>query len=215
MKKKKTILKSIIDDGIVAIIRQRSDDHVLKIADALASGGIRAIEITADTPNVYKLLKELSKRKDILPGIGSVADEKTVKKAVDAGAQFIVTPFSLKKVIKEANKLSKPVFSGAFTPGEIDQAYRWGADVVKWFPADAGIHFFKALRAPMPYVPFMPTGGVSLENAADWIRSGASCLGVGSALTDKQTIAEEDWDQIRDSAAKFLDIVHQTREEIA
>lgn len=214
MPSKKEILDSIVDQGMIAIIRQPSDHNVLQIAKAIANGGVKAIEITMGTPNAFNLIKSLKEIPGIIPGVGSVVDSKTAETAIESGAEFVVTPISGREVIETTNRLGKPIFSGAFTPGEIYQAYKWGADVVKVFPADMGIKYFKAVRAPMPYIPLMPTGGVNLGNAAEWILSGATCLGVGSTLTNKKAIAEGDWDLIGQTAHNFLKAIREARETV-
>ena len=214
MSSKKEILDKIIAQGLIAIIRHNTDKNVLRVARAIAAGGVRAIEITIGTPNALQLIETLSKQPDIIPGAGSVVDAPTAAAAVDSGAQFVVTPVSRKEVIEAVHQYKKPIFSGAFTPGEIYQAYDWGADVVKVFPAEMGIKYFKAVRAPMPYIPLMPTGGINLGNAAEWISNGATCLGIGSTLTKKKAIAEGDWDFIEGTARKFLEIIRETREAI-
>ena len=214
MSSKKEILDHIIQQGMIAIIRQSSDRNVLRIAEAIAAGGVTALEITIGTPNALKLIHSLSEHPDIMPGVGSVVDAPTARAAIESGAEFVVTPVSRQEVIEAAHQFNKPIFSGAFTPGEIYQAFAWGADVVKVFPADMGIKYFKAIRAPMPYIPLMPTGGVNLGNAAEWINAGATCLGIGSTLTNKKAIAEGDWDFIAGAARKFLEIVRETRAAI-
>ena len=141
----------------------------------------------------------------IVIGAGSVIDAETAQAAIGAGAKFLVTPVSKASVIETVLRYQVPVFSGAFTPGEILQAVEWGADVVKVFPADAlGISYFEAILAPMPHLPVMPTGGVTLDNAADWLAAGACALGVGSALTDKKAIAAGNYEQITQNARQLL-----------
>ena len=129
--------------------------------------------------------------------MGSVIDAKTAKAAIEAGAEFVVTPVSKPEVIAMAHQHNKPILSGAMTPTEILQAYEWGADIVKLFPAaNFGLSYFKAVKAPMPHLPIMPTGGVTIENAAEWLRNGALCLGVGSTLINKELIAQKDFTEI-------------------
>jgi 2-dehydro-3-deoxyphosphogluconate aldolase/(4S)-4-hydroxy-2-oxoglutarate aldolase len=198
------ILSALLETKIIAIIRLNSADPVYPAAQALVKGGVRAIEVTMGTPNVFEEIEKLAKHPDILPGVGSVVDAKTVREAVQAGAQYIVTPASKKEVIEEAHRLGKPVLSGALSPTEILQAYEWGADIIKLFPAKIfGLSYFKAVSAPMPYIPIMPTGGVSVENAAEWIQNGAVCLGVGSALVSQKVVEHSDFDLITSTAKKM------------
>ncbi|HKK76093.1 MAG TPA: bifunctional 4-hydroxy-2-oxoglutarate aldolase/2-dehydro-3-deoxy-phosphogluconate aldolase [Saprospiraceae bacterium] len=199
-----TILSALLETKIIAIIRLDAADYVQPAALALRKGGVRAIEVTVGTPNVFEEIAKLAKQPGIIPGVGSVVDTKAVQAAVRAGAQYIVTPASKREVIEEAHRLGKPVLSGAATPTEILQAYEWGADIIKLFPANFfGLSYFKALQAPMPHIPIMPTGGVSVENAAEWIKNGAVCLGVGSALVSQKVVEEADYDLIASRARKM------------
>ena len=194
---KKEILKEILDTKIVAIIRLASAKPVFPTAMALAEGGVKAIEVTMGTPNALQEIEKLAKQAGILVGVGSVVDAKTAAQAINAGAQYIVTPATKKEVINIAHNMGKPVLSGALTPTEILQAHQWGADIIKLFPANIfGLPYFKAVKAPMPYIPIMPTGGITLENAAEWLANGAVALGVGSTLVNKKLIADEDFKSI-------------------
>ena len=173
--------------------------------EALHAGGISAIEVTMGTPGALRHIERYADHASVLIGVGSVVDAETARAAIEAGAKFVVTPVSKASVIETALRYQVPVFSGAFTPGEILQAVEWGADVVKVFPADAlGISYFKAILAPMPHLPLMPTGGVTLDNAADWLAAGACVLGVGGALTNNKAIAEGNYEQITQHARQLL-----------
>ena len=201
---KAQILAELLDTKIVAIIRLATREPVYQTAVALYEGGVNAIEVTIGTPNALQEIEKLAQHSGILPGVGSVVDAATCKAAIQAGAQFIVTPTTKKEVIEMAHSHGKPVMSGALTPTEILQAYEWGADVIKLFPAAIfGLPYFKVVKAPMPYIPIMPTGGVTIENAADWIENGAVCLGVGSALVNKKLINNGDFEAITLQARKM------------
>ena len=201
---KAQILAELLDTKIVAIIRLATAEPVYQTAVALYEGGVNAIEVTIGTPNALQEIEKLAQHSGILPGVGSVVDAATCKAAIQAGAQFIVTPTTKKEVIEMAHSHGKPVMSGALTPTEILQAYEWGADVIKLFPAAIfGLPYFKVVKAPMPYIPIMPTGGVTIENAADWIENGAVCLGVGSALVNKKLINNGDFEAITLQARKM------------
>ncbi len=191
---KEEIITTLKATKIVAIIRLASAKYVFDTAIALQKGGVSAIEVTMGTPNALEEISKLAQQEGILPGVGSVVDAKTAVKAIQAGAQYIVTPASKKEVIDVAHAFDKPVLSGALTPREILEAYEWGADIIKLFPAATfGLPYFKAVKAPMPYIPIMPTGGVTIENAAEWIQHGAACLGVGSTLVNKPLIHRQDF----------------------
>ena len=191
------IVAQLLATKIVAIIRLDSSNAVFDTAIALKNGGVTAIEITMGTPNALEEISKLAACEGILPGVGSVVDAKTTAQAIEAGAQYIVTPATKKEIIEVAHKFGKPVLSGALTPTEILQAYEWGADIIKLFPAATfGLPYFKAVKAPMPYIPIMPTGGVTIENAAEWLENGAVCLGVGGTLVNKKLITQKDFSAI-------------------
>lgn len=204
MPTKKEIVRKILASKIVAIIRLDDSSKVQSIAEALYKGGVDVIEITMGTPNVMEEVNKLSNHPGILPGVGSVTNVKMVQDAVAAGAEFIVTPVTKKEVIEAAHKYGKPICCGAYTPTEVHQAYEWGADIIKLFPAAiSGIPYLKAISAPMPHIPIMPTGGVTVENAADWLKAGAVSLGVGSTLTNKSLIQNNDFQALSDTARQM------------
>lgn len=208
-----TILTKILDEGIVAILRMDEEEKVLNVVDALQAGGVHAIEITMGTPGALRLIEKVAKEKpEVLIGVGSVLDAETARMALYAGAKFIVTPVTKPVIIETAHRYDAPVFSGAFTPGEILTAFESGADVVKVFPAETlGIPYFKAVLAPMPQLRLMPTGGVTVDNVGDWLKAGACAVGIGGALTDKKAIAASNWDIITDNARKLINGVKQGR----
>ena len=203
------LLEQLLATKIIAIIRLSSSDSVFELAKALHKGGIRAIEITMGTPNALDEINKLSQIEGVIPGVGSVIDAKTAHAAIEAGAKFVVTPVSKPEVIRMAHQYDKPILSGAMTPSEILQAYEWGADIVKLFPAtNFGLSYFKAVMAPMPHLPLMPTGGVTVENAAEWLENGAVCLGVGSSLINKKLIAEKDFSGITAIARAMTEAIN-------
>ena len=206
---KASLLDQLLATKIIAIIRLSSSAYVFEFAKALQKGGIRAVEISMGTPNALEEINKLSQIEGVIPGVGSVIDAKTAQSAIEAGAQFVVTPVSKPEVIRMAHQYDKPILSGAMTPSEILQAYEWGADVVKLFPAaNFGLSYFKALKAPMPHLPIMPTGGVTIENAAEWLENGAVCLGVGSSLINKKLIADKDFSGITAIARAMTDAIN-------
>ena len=206
---KASLLDQLLATKIIAIIRLSSSAYVFEFAKALQKGGIRAIEITMGTPNALDEINKLSQIEGVIPGVGSVIDAKTAHAAIEAGAKFVVTPVSKPEVIRMAHQYDKPILSGAMTPSEILQAYEWGADIVKLFPAtNFGLSYFKAVMAPMPHLPLMPTGGVTVENAAEWLENGAVCLGVGSSLINKKLIAEKDFSGITAIARAMTEAIN-------
>lgn len=200
---RKQIVQSIEKHKAVAVLRFPKEEQFEPIFEALIQGGIKVLEITMTVPNALKLIEKAAAGApdDMIVGAGSVIDRESVKKTVDAGAEFIVSPIVKDEVIDEANKLDKAILPGAFTPSEIQYAWEAGSDIIKVFPANiVGMPFFKAVKAPLPHLKLMPTGGVSLTNVNEWIDSGACAVGIGSALVDTKAIANGNYDQIRKNA---------------
>lgn len=197
------IVKRITDDKAVAVIRLSRPQHFWKAAEALYEGGISILEITMTTPDALALIKASGARlpEDVLIGAGSVLDGETAQRVIAAGAKFVVSPVFKPEIIHIAHQNEVPAMPGCFSPTEILTAHEQGADVMKVFPADIlGMAFFKGIKAPMPFLKLMPTGGVTLSNAGEWIRAGACAVGVGSALVDNKAIAEGNYAQLTDNA---------------
>ncbi|MCK5372628.1 MAG: bifunctional 4-hydroxy-2-oxoglutarate aldolase/2-dehydro-3-deoxy-phosphogluconate aldolase [Cyclobacteriaceae bacterium] len=198
------ILNNILDGGIIAIVRVKDAEKVMPTAKAILAGGIHTIEVTMNTPKALDCISELSEIEGIIPGVGTVTNAEMAASAIHAGAEFVVTPVTKKEIIDVCHKLGKPVFSGAFSPGEIFQAYEWGADVIKVFPAETlGMKYIKALKAPFPQIKLMPTGGVTSENIDSWYDMGAVCVGVGGSLTNVEIINNAEWGRLTKIAKKF------------
>ncbi len=197
------IIQKIFMDGAVAVIRMADSNKLMKVAEAIHKGGVSSIEITMTTPNALRVIEECSRELagSILLGVGTVLDSETARLAILSGAKYVVSPVLKPEIIQTAHRYDIPCIPGAFTPTEILQAHEQGADIVKVFPADVvGMAFFKAVKAPMPHVNLMPTGGVSLTNAGDWLKAGACAVGVGSALLDKKAIAGEKYEILTENA---------------
>jgi len=210
------IVKRIIDDKAVAVIRLRKSENFLKVAEALYEGGISILEITMTTPNALALIKETVARmpKDVLIGAGSVLDAETAKRVIDAGARYVVSPVFKPVIIQIAHQNDVPAMPGCFSPTEILNAHEQGADVIKVFPADIlGMAFFKGIKAPMPFLNLMPTGGVTLTNAGEWIRAGACAVGVGSALVDNKAIEAGNFTQLTESAKILRQSLSKAQED--
>ncbi|MFI5459933.1 MAG: bifunctional 4-hydroxy-2-oxoglutarate aldolase/2-dehydro-3-deoxy-phosphogluconate aldolase [Isosphaerales bacterium] len=207
-------LQRILNGGIVAVVRSESSAALVKVVQALAEGGVTAAEVTFTVPDAIEVIRQI--RRDlgdaVVLGAGTVLDPETARAAILAGAEYIVAPTLNLEVIRLCRRYSKVVIPGAFTPTEVLTAWEAGADVVKIFPADVGgPAYLKALRGPLPQVRVMPTGGVDLSTAESFLRAGACCLGVGSALVDPTAIANGDFARIRDLAAQYTAIVRRTR----
>ncbi len=197
------IVKTLIKSRAIAVIRLADSSKLIKVAEAIYKGGVSSIEITMTVPNAIEVIEEASKTLgDYMNiGVGSVLNAEIAQKAIEAGAKYVVSPIFKKEIIDTAHKNDIPAMPGTFTPTEVQLAYEAGADIVKVFPADVvGMAFFKDVLAPMPHLKLMPTGGVSLTNAGDWIKAGAVAVGVGSALLDRKAIAEGNYDKLTENA---------------
>jgi 2-dehydro-3-deoxyphosphogluconate aldolase / (4S)-4-hydroxy-2-oxoglutarate aldolase len=193
--------------GVVAIIRLQDPSAVRGIVDALARGGVKALEVTMTVPRAIELIAEIAPTlpSDFLFGAGTVVDADTAHRAARAGAQFIVSPVLRPEVIKAAHEDGIPVMPGCFTPTEILAAWDLGADIVKVFPATSvGPGYLKDVRGPLPHVKLMPTGGVSIDNVGEWLKAGAVAVGVGSALLDTKAIAAHQFDVIEANARRMV-----------
>ena len=200
--------------GIVAVIRIKDPAKLQGVVDAISEGGIRALEVTMTVPGAIELIAALAPKMPpgFLLGAGTVVDAATAIKVIDAGAQFIVSPVFRREVIEACHSRDVAVTPGCFTPSEILDAWDAGADIVKVFPATAlGPGYIKDVRAPLPHVKLMPTGGVTLDNAGDWITAGAVAVGVGSALTDAKAIDAGNFAVIRSNAERIVASVRSAR----
>ena len=196
--------------GAVAVVRLHTTEAALRVADALYAGGVTALEITLTVPDAFSVIAAVLKRfgDHVCVGVGTVLAAETVRGAVDAGAQFVVSPVFRADVIAESHRLGVPAMPGAMTPTEMLTAHEGGADVVKLFPADTvGPAFVKSVLAPMPFLRVMPTGGVTPENVGLWLAAGAVAVGLGSSLVDASLVANGDWDAVTRRARRVADAV--------
>ena len=209
-----TTLKRILDGGIVAVVRAESGDKLAQVVRALADGGVTAAEITFTVPNAVDVIRKVRDELGdaIVLGAGTVLDPETARAAILAGAEYIVSPAVNLDVIRLCRRYDKVVMPGALTPTEVISAWEAGADVVKIFPADlGGPPFLKALRAPLPQIKMMPTGGVDLHTAEAFLKAGACCLGVGGSLVEAKAVASGDFARLRDLASQYVAIVRRFR----
>jgi 2-dehydro-3-deoxyphosphogluconate aldolase/(4S)-4-hydroxy-2-oxoglutarate aldolase len=214
MKTRAQITATIEELGVVAIIRLQDPTAVRGVVDALAEGGVRALEVTMTVPRAIELIGEIAPTlpDGFLLGAGTLLDGDTVKRAVAAGAQFIVSPVFRPDVIKAAHQEGVPVMPGCFTATEILNAWDEGADIVKVFPATSvGPGYLKDIRGPLPHVKLMPTGGVSIDNVGEWLKAGGVAVGVGSALLDAKAIAAKQYGPIADNARRMVANVRAAR----
>ena len=214
MSKAETI-KRIRDTGVIPVVRAKTADEAMRAIDAISEGGISVLEITMTVPGALKLIEQVASRygKDALVGAGTVLDPETATACVSAGAQFVVSPALNVETIECCKRLGVAIMPGALTPTEVVQAWNAGADFVKVFPAGAvgGANYLKALKAPLPHVELVPTGGVTINTAGDFIRAGAAALGVGSDLVDLNAIREGQAALITERAKQFINIVREAR----
>ncbi len=217
MSAKKIIMDQLTRSCLVPVIRTDDKNKAMVIAESIFNGGLPTIELTMTVPGVLDAIAELRKLfgNKAIVGAGSVLDAETARMAILAGSQFIVAPTVDIETIKMCRRYSKPVIPGAMTPTEILKAWENGSDVVKVFPADliGGPGFIKAVKGPLPHVELMPSGGVTLETTADYLKAGAKVLSVGGGLISKEILRTKDYKQLTQKTEAFLKIIHSVRAE--
>lgn len=210
-------LKRVEETGIVAVVRAENAEKALKITEAVKKGGIDAIEITMTVPGAVDVIKQLTdeySKDEILIGAGSVLDAETARACILAGAEYIVSPSLDEETIAMCNRYQKAVMPGAMSVTEVVKAMKYGADIVKIFPATLfGPKIIKAVKGPLPQAPLMPTGGVSLDNVKDWIKAGSLAVGVGSSLSKGAKTG--DYEQVTETAKEFIRLIKEARAEMA
>ena len=207
MRTRNEILARLTDPGIVAVVRAKRTDQAVPLAEALVAGGVIAVEITLTTPEPFRAIREVCAALGgrALVGVGTVLTPQDCQSALDAGAEFVVTPICRTELVALAHAADKPVMLGAYTPTEAQRAYEAGADFIKLFPADGlGPNYIQALRAPLPHLRIVPTGGVALENVGQWFAAGCKAVGAGSSLITKDILAVDDWSALRQLASRFV-----------
>jgi len=203
---------------VIPVVRATSSDEAIAVAEAIGEGGIPLLEITLTVPGAVGVIAELSKRygNDVLVGAGTVLDAEAARACIDAGAQFVVSPALNLQTIEQCRKEDVPIFPGALTPTEVVTAWQAGADAVKVFPCSAvgGAKYLRALKAPLPQIKLVPTGGVSLTTAKDFIVAGAWALGVGADLVNTRAMQAGDRQSVVDAARNYVAAVRETRAAI-
>jgi len=223
MAEKSTVLYDISKCGVVAVIRADSANEAIGATRALLKGGVRAIEITFSVPDAAGTIAQISRAAasgeleaeggSLLLGAGTVTSVDQTNSAIDAGAAFLVSPCVVPAVIKAAQERGIAMLPGAFTPTEIWNAFDLGGDIVKVFPASRLTPaYFKDIKGPFPQIPLLPTGGVDIGNAADWLAAGAVALGVGGKLVDRATIKAGEWDVLTQRASELMKVVQAARQ---
>jgi len=204
---KSEIILGLTNPGVIAVVRAQSAEQVPLLSEALIAGGVIAIEITMTTPNAISAIREAREKfhSRALIGVGTVLDAQTCRAAVSAGAQFIVTPICRPEFVAVAHDADRPIMLGAYTPTEAQIAHEAGADFIKIFPADnLGPAYIKALRAPLPHLRIVPTGGVDVNNVRDFLNAGCVAVGVGSSLVSKTILQEANWPELTRRASEFV-----------
>lgn len=211
---KETVIQKITKVGVVAVVRAENADQALKISEACIKGGIPAIELTFTVPQAHKVIEKLAEtyqNGEIILGAGTVMDAETARVAILSGAQYIVSPYFDPETVRLCNRYRIPCVPGCMTIKEVVSAMEAGADIIKVFPGEAfGPKIIKAIRGPIPYAKLMPTGGVSIDNVAEWIKAGAVAVGVGGALTAGAKTG--DYESITRLGREFVQKVKEARE---
>jgi 2-dehydro-3-deoxyphosphogluconate aldolase/(4S)-4-hydroxy-2-oxoglutarate aldolase len=207
MRTKEQIITQLTQPGVIAVVRVSQRSQVIPVCEALAAGGVHALEITLTVPDAIGAIREASTHfgGKALLGVGSVLSAAQAEAAIDAGAEFVVSPIGKAEIATVARAAAKPVVLGAYTPTEAQTAYEAGADFIKLFPAEElGPNYIKALRAPMPHLQIIPTGGVTLRNIGDFFKAGCPAVGVGSSLLSRELIDRGNWRELACRAGEFV-----------
>ncbi|MCU1266963.1 MAG: 2-dehydro-3-deoxyphosphogluconate aldolase/4-hydroxy-2-oxoglutarate aldolase [Acidobacteria bacterium] len=215
---KAEVMQRLRNTGIIPVVRAESAAQAIRAVDAVKAGGVDIVEVTMTVPDAVRLIEQLVNRygDEAVIGAGTVLDPETARDCIRAGAQFIVSPALNEATIECCRSLDIAVLPGALTPTEVVRAWKAGADAVKVFPAGAvgGASYLKSLKAPLPQIELVPTGGVSLKTAADFIKAGAMALGVGADLIDLAALREGRDELVTERARQFLEIVREARAAI-
>ena len=211
---KDQIIDGLLTPGVVAIIRADNSEQLIEASRALIDGGVSGIEVTMTTPNALQVIAEVRRvfGDKALVGVGSVLDVKTAEAALAAGAVYVVTPVLRPDVIGYCQRVGAPIFSGSYSPTEAQISYELGADFIKIFPADGlGPKYIQAMRGPLPHLKIVPTGGVDVATAGDFIKAGCVAVAAGSTLVSKDILKNRDWPRLTDLAAQFIAAVAKAR----
>ena len=214
MRSRSEIISLLTRPGIIAVVRTNSAAQVPAVCEALLAGGVLAVEITMTVPGALDAIRAASQRHGdrALIGVGTVLNAETCRAALAAGAEFVVSPITKLEIIDAAHAGGKPVMIGAYTPTEAQLAHEAGADFVKIFPADSlGVGYIKSLRAPLPHLRIVPTGGVDLHTAGDFLKAGCAALGVGSSLVSTKILEAGNWSELTRLAREFVVVVTAAR----
>jgi 2-dehydro-3-deoxyphosphogluconate aldolase/(4S)-4-hydroxy-2-oxoglutarate aldolase len=210
------IINYLTEHGVIAVVRaEGGGEDLVHVIEAVIQGGVRCVEVTMTTPGALECIKVASEKlsgEDVCIGVGTVLDAETARMAILAGAQYVVSPVTVPAVIEMAHRYGKPCLPGAWTPTEIFRAWEMGGDIIKVFPASVGgLEYIKAVRGPLPQIPLCPTGGVDLDNLADFVKAGVVAIGVGSNMVSKKLVQARDFKAIAQNAWHYADAMVKAR----
>jgi len=214
MRSKADIVARLIDPGVIAVVRAQRQEQVLPLSQALLAGGVIAIEITMTTPNAIAAIREARAEfgDRAVIGVGTVLDVVTCRHALEAGAEFVVSPILRPELVAPCHQADKPVMLGAYTPTEAQLAHEAGADFIKIFPSDSlGPAYIKALRAPLPHLKIIPTGIAEAKQVPELIKAGCVAVGIGSLLAGADVLRDANWPELTRRAAQFAAMVREAR----
>ncbi len=214
MRTKSEIISLLTNPGIIAVVRAQKAEQVIPLSEALLAGGVNVVEITMTTPNAIAAIREARQKigERALIGVGTVLDAKTCKEALEAGAEFVVTPICRTELVALAHAVDRPIMLGAYTPTEAQTAHEAGADFIKIFPADTlGPGYMKALRAPLPHLRLVPTGGVDARNVGEFLKAGCAAVGVGSSLVSAKLLQEANWQELAQKTRELVSAARAAR----
>jgi 2-dehydro-3-deoxyphosphogluconate aldolase/(4S)-4-hydroxy-2-oxoglutarate aldolase len=207
MRTKAEIISLLKNPGIIAVVRAQKAEQVIPLSEALIAGGVIAIEITMTTPNAIAAIREATEKLGTraLIGVGTVLDVDTCRAAIDAGAEFVVSPICRLELIPVVAAAGRPIMLGSYSPTEAQLAHEAGSDFIKVFPADTlGPKYIKALKAPLPHLNLVPTGGVDAGNVEEWFKAGVAAVGAGSSLVSAKILSEAAWPELTKRAEEFV-----------
>ena len=216
MRSKSEIISLLTRSGIIAVVRAQRQDQIVPLSEALVAGGVIAVEVTLTTPNAIPAIREAKQLlgERALIGVGTVLDVAACRAAIEAGAEFVVSPILRLELVSVAHSAERPVMLGAYTPTEAQLAHEAGADFIKIFPADGlGPTYIKALRAPLPHLRIIPTGIARPEDVGEFLRAGCEAVGLGSLLVKQSILRDANWPELTALAREFVALVRKAREQ--
>jgi len=217
MRSRSDVIAKLIDPGLIAVVRTNNAGQVPLVAEALLAGGIIAVEVTMTVPNALEAIRQCVARfgNEAVVGVGTILNAEQTRAAIAAGAEFVVSPITRAEIVAAAHAADRPVMLGAYTPTEAQAAHEAGADFIKLFPADKlGPAYVKALRAPLPHLRIVPTGGVDLQTAPEFLKAGCVALGVGSSLLSAEILRNNNWPELTRLAKVFVEAARSSKLKI-